>query len=138
MWHPQRGSGHPDPSPAPGPNLPSTLWAVAPALSLPPAPELAWLHRHHHLTLPYLCLGGATPSRFSLHELEDPCELYPIPYPVPYPTPAAPAVLCTLYPSAAPPRLGQRTDSLRPWLITVFPGAKQGVWGPSPPQGVSR
>lgn len=107
---PLAGTKHPDPSAAPGPDLPSpTLRAVAPALSLPPAPELAWLHTHHHLAPPYLCLSGAAPSCFSLHELVGLYELCPILYPIL--NPIASAVLCTLHQSAAPPRPSWGTAS---------------------------
>lgn len=112
----------------PGPDLPSpTLWAVAPALSLPSAPELAWLHTQHHLTLPYLCLGGATPSRF-LHELEDPCELCPIPCPATLAAPHTPPVCSSS-------EAGLK-DSLRPWPVTCSqePNRESGVH--HPPGGV--
>lgn len=75
-----------------------------------PAPELVWPHTHHHLTLPYLCLGGAAPSRLCLHELEGPCELCPIPHLPPQPTPMHTPL------SAAPWKLGWRTG--RPPTVT--------------------
>lgn len=113
--------------------LPRARPCLAP--SLPLAPELVWPHTHHHLTLPYLCVGGAALSRLSLHELEGPCELRPIPHLPPGPPPRTLCCLQFLRGWAG----GQAAPPNPPPLLWPFmrvARSRQGVWGPSAPQRV--
>lgn len=92
---------------------------------------------HRHLALPYLCLGGAAPSRFSLHELEGPRESRAILHPAP---PSRPV---HTHLSAAPLRLGWRQSQTRPGNGWVRRGGRRvrerpRGWGASHPGGVSR
>ena len=111
--------------------LPRARSCLAP--SLPPAPELVWPHTHHHLTLPYLCLGGAAPSRLSLHELEGPCELRPVPHLPPSPPPRTLRCLQLLRGWAG----GQATPPDR-GPSCVFPGADRESGARQPPRGLSQ
>lgn len=135
-------SGHPDPSPSLGPDLPPTLWTVAPALSLPPSRRagLTAYTPSPHPALPLSRWG--CPLLLLLHELEGPCELCPVPHPI------APPILHMLQLPAAPPRPCWRptSDHALSRLSTqegVRPGSgvprsHKGVGGlsPPPPRGV--